>query len=136
MTASLPHDLKNYIDDNRVFACVTTIQPDGSPQQSITWLTRDGDDLLISTTMDRQKQRNLRRDPRVSVMINPPDAPYTYTEIRGTADVTTRGGPQLIDKLSRKYTGKDYADFNPAAKDDAPRVVVRVTPRKVVGALS
>jgi PPOX class probable F420-dependent enzyme len=135
VTAPLPDDLKKYIDDTPVFACITTIQPDGSPQQSITWITRDGDDLLISTTMDRQKQRNIRRDPRVSVMINPPNAPYTYAEVRGLASLTTKGGGQLIDNLSRKYTGKDYADFNPASKDDAPRVVVRITPHKVVGSL-
>lgn len=55
--------------------------------------------------------------------------------MRGTVSLTTEGGQELIDALSRKYTGKEYADFNPASKDDAPRVVLRVTPRKVVGSL-
>lgn len=131
----LSEDLKKYIDDNPVFATVATVQPDGSPQLSVTWIKRDGEDLLISTTVGRRKERNLRREPRVTVMINPPNAPYTYAEVRGTASITTDGGPELIDELARKYTGKDYADFNPAAKDDAQRVVVRVTPRKVVGSL-
>lgn len=49
--------------------------------------------------------------------------------------MTTEGGPGLIDELSRKYTGKDYAEFNPASADDPQRVVVRITPRKVVGSL-
>ncbi|ANP55004.1 PPOX class probable F420-dependent enzyme [Streptomyces griseochromogenes] len=135
MPARLSDDLKALIDDNPMFVCLATVQPDGSPQLSITWVTRDGDDLLVSTTVGRRKEANLRRDPRVTVMINPPDAPYTYAEIRGTATMTTEGGQRLIDELSRKYTGKDYADFNPAAKDDAERVVVRITPRKVVGSL-
>ncbi|MEU3353527.1 PPOX class F420-dependent oxidoreductase [Streptomyces sp. NPDC037389] len=131
----LSADLKKYIDDNPVFATIATVQPDGSPQLSVTWIKRDGDDLLFSTTVGRRKERNLRREPRVTVMVNPPNAPYTYAEVRGTASITTEGGPELIDELSRKYTGKDYADFNPAAKDDAQRVVVRITPRKVVGSL-
>ena len=135
MTVALSDDLKQYIDDNAVFACVATVQPDGRTQQSITWIAHDGDDLLISTTTGRRKARNLARDPRVSVMINPPDAPYTYAEVRGTATLTTEGGSELIDKLSRKYTGKDYADFNPDSRHEAPRVVVRITPRKVVGSL-
>ncbi|MFI1583749.1 PPOX class F420-dependent oxidoreductase [Embleya sp. NPDC020630] len=135
MSAALSDDLKRLVDDNAVFATVATIQPDGSPQLSVTWLKRDGDDLLISTTVGRRKERNLRRDPRVAVMINPPDAPYTYAEVRGTATLGTEGGAELIDELSRKYTGKDYADFNPASADDTPRVVVRVTPRKVVGSI-
>ncbi|MEU9416892.1 PPOX class F420-dependent oxidoreductase [Streptomyces sp. NPDC051577] len=135
MSAALSDDLKKLIDDTPVFATVATIQPDGSPQLSVTWLARDGDDLLISTTVGRRKEANLRRDPRATVIINPPNAPYTYAEVRGTVSLTTEGGQELIDALSRKYTGKEYADFNPASKDDAPRVVLRVSPRKVVGSL-
>ncbi|MFJ6479147.1 MULTISPECIES: PPOX class F420-dependent oxidoreductase [unclassified Streptomyces] len=135
MSAELSDDLKKLIDDSPVFATVATIQPDGSPQLSVTWLTRDGDDLLVSTTVGRRKEKNLRADPRVTVMINPADAPYTYAEVRGTAELTTEGGQELINELSRKYTGQDYADFNPASKDDAERVVVRVSPRKVVGSI-
>ncbi|MCC9308074.1 PPOX class F420-dependent oxidoreductase [Kitasatospora sp. RB6PN24] len=131
----LSDDAKKYLDDNPVFATVATIQPDGSAQLSVVWIKRDGDDLLFSTTVGRRKQRNLSRDPRVTVMINPPNAPYTYAEIRGTATMTTEGGQELINELSRKYTGKDYAEFNPASAQDAQRVVVRITPRKVVGSL-
>ena len=135
MSTALSEALKKLVDDTPVFAVVATIQPDGSPQQSVVWLSRDGDDLLFSTTVDRRKEHNLRRDPRVNIMINPSDAPYTYAEVRGTAALTTEGAPELINRLSRKYTGKDYAEFNPASGEDAQRVVVRVTPRKVVGSL-
>ncbi|MGY3202033.1 PPOX class probable F420-dependent enzyme [Streptomyces sp. TE5632] len=135
VSAELSDDLKRLIDDTPVFATVATLQPDGSPQLTVTWIKRDGDDLLISTTVGRRKEQNLRRDPRVTVMINPATAPYTYAEVRGTATISTDGGPELIEELSRKYTGKAYADFNPASAADAPRVVVRVTPRKVVGSL-
>ncbi|CAL9306376.1 PPOX class F420-dependent oxidoreductase [Streptomyces sp. SudanB182_2057] len=134
MSAALSDELKSLLD-TPVFVTIATIQPDGSPQLSPVWVARDGDDLLISTTVGRQKERNLRRDPRVTVLLQPFDAPYTYAEIRGTAEITTEGGQELIDELSRKYTGKDYADFNPASKEDAQRVVVRITPRKVVGRL-
>lgn len=98
-------------------------------------MKRDGDDVLISTTTGRRKEQNLARDPRVSVVVQPFDAPYTYAEIRGTATLTTEGGQELIDELSLKYTGKKYADFNPTSGADDPRVVVRITPRKVVGAV-
>ncbi|MDJ0344962.1 PPOX class F420-dependent oxidoreductase [Streptomyces sp. H10-C2] len=135
MSAVISDDLKKLLDDVPVFVTLATIQPDGSPQLSVTWIARDGDDLLVSTTMGRRKEMNLRRDPRITVMINPPTAPYTYAEVRGTATLTTEGGQELINKLSRKYTGKDYADFNPAAKEDAERVVVRIIPHKVVGSL-
>ncbi|MFJ9346663.1 PPOX class F420-dependent oxidoreductase [Streptomyces sp. NPDC101237] len=133
MSDTFSDDLKQLVDSTPVFAVVATVQPDGSSQQSVVWLQRDGEDLLFSTTVGRRKERNLRRDPRVNIMINPPNAPYTYAEIRGTAEITTEGGQELIDRLSLKYTGKEYRDFNPASAEDAQRVVVRVTPRKVVG---
>ncbi|MCX4846334.1 PPOX class F420-dependent oxidoreductase [Streptomyces sp. NBC_00893] len=134
MTAALSDDLKTLLD-TPVFVNIATVQPDGSPQVSPVWAKRDGDDVLISTTVGRRKERNLRRDPRVTVLLQPFDAPYTYAEIRGIATLTTEGGQELIDELAEKYTGRKYAEFNPASADDAERVVVRITPRKVVGSI-
>ncbi|MFF0054880.1 PPOX class F420-dependent oxidoreductase [Streptomyces microflavus] len=132
MTAELSTELKNLLD-TPVFVNIATIQPDGSPQVSPVWVTRDGDDVLISTTVGRRKETNLRRDPRVTVVVQPADNPYAYAEIRGQAELTTEGGQELIDELSLKYTGKPYAEFNPNSGQDDPRVVVRITPRKIVG---
>lgn len=134
MTATLSDDLKQLLD-TPVFVTVATVQPDGSPQVSPVWVKRDGGDLLFSTTVGRRKEANLRRDPRVSVVVQPFDAPYTYAEVRGSASLTTEGGQELIDELSRKYTGKPYTEFNPESGKDAERVVVRITPRKVVGSI-
>lgn len=134
MTAALSEELQALLD-SPVFVTVATIQPDGSPQLSPVWAKRDGDDVLISTTVGRRKEKNLRRDPRVTVVVQPFAAPYTYAEIRGTAVLTTDGGEELIDELSVKYTGKKYAEFNPTSADDSQRVVVRITPRKVVGSI-
>ncbi|MCX5200387.1 PPOX class F420-dependent oxidoreductase [Streptomyces sp. NBC_00237] len=134
MTAALSDDLKALLD-TPVFITVATIQPDGSPQVSPVWVKRDGDDVLFSTTLGRQKEKNLRRDPRVTVLLQPFDAPYSYAEIRGTAEMTTEGGQELIDELAVKYTGKKYAEFNPTSVNDTERVVVRVTARKVVGSI-
>ncbi|MGR6971237.1 PPOX class F420-dependent oxidoreductase [Streptomyces cynarae] len=133
-TAVLSDRLKSLLD-SPVFIVVGTIQPDGSPQLSPVWVKRDGDDILFSTTVDRRKKLNLDRDPRVSVVVLNPDAPYEYAEIRGTAEMSTEGARELIDELSLKYTGKKYAEFNPASAQDADRVVVRVVPQKVAGRL-
>ena len=134
MSAALSDRLKSLLD-GKVFIVVGTVQPDGSPQISPVWVKRDGEHLLFSTTVDRRKKLNLDRDPRVTVVVMNPDQPYEYAEIRGTAELTTTGGQSLIDDLSLKYTGKKYAEFNPESAQDAERVVVRITPRKVVGRL-
>ncbi|MDX3532220.1 PPOX class F420-dependent oxidoreductase [Streptomyces sp. ID05-39B] len=133
MPAELSDSLKALLD-SPVFITVATLQPDGSPQASPVWVKRDGDDVLFSTTVDRQKYKNLTRDPRVTFVVQPADSPYTYAEVRGTAEVSSEGARELIDELSVKYTGKQYADFNPASVNDADRVIVRIKARKVVGA--
>ncbi|HZG04280.1 MAG TPA: PPOX class F420-dependent oxidoreductase [Streptomyces sp.] len=135
MAVHLSNELKKYVDESRVFATVATILPDGQPHLTVVWIKRDGDDLLFSTTVDRQQGKNLARDPRVTVMINPPEDPYRYAEIRGTATITPDPERKLPDELSLKYTGQDYASFNPASKNDGERIVVRVTPVKITGRL-
>jgi PPOX class probable F420-dependent enzyme len=134
MPAELSDSLKALLD-SPVFITVATLQPDGSPQVSPVWVKRDGDDVLFSTTVDRQKYKNLTRDPRVTFVVQPADSPYTYAEVRGTAEMSTEGARELIDELSVKYTGKHYAEFNPASANDADRVIVSIKPRKVVGSL-
>lgn len=112
MTAALSEELRSLLD-TPVFVTVATIQPDGSPQLSPVWVKRDGDDVLFSTTRGRRKEQNLSRDPRVSVVVQPFAAPYTYAEIRGVAALTTEGGDELIDELSVKYTGRSTRNSTP-----------------------
>ncbi|NIR95573.1 MAG: PPOX class F420-dependent oxidoreductase, partial [Gammaproteobacteria bacterium] len=46
-----------------VNAVLTTLMPDGQPQMSIVWADYDGDSVLINTTLERQKGKNMRLDP-------------------------------------------------------------------------
>jgi PPOX class probable F420-dependent enzyme len=112
------------------FATIATINPDGRPQLSVVWVARDGDDLLVSTVKGRRKHLNMERDPRVTVLVYPRDAPYTYLEVRGTATMTEAGARELIDRLNNDYhgTGRYKGDEG----TDNVRVVVRITPDKVV----
>jgi len=128
MSVALPDHAKAMLDA-RAFVTLATVRPDGSPRLTVLWVKRDDDDVLLSTVIGRAKERDLRRDPRVGVMILDQADPYRYVEVRGTADLTEDGGPELIQELSRKYTGQPYAQDGP----DARRVVIRVRADKVVG---
>jgi PPOX class probable F420-dependent enzyme len=134
-TAALSAELKKYVDESKVFATAATIGPSGQPHLTVVWIGRDGDDLLFSTTVDRQQGKNLARDPRITLMIVPPESPYTYAEIRGTATLTPDPEKTLPNQLSQHYTGLPYAEFNPASVNDGPRIIVRVTPHKITGRL-
>ncbi|WP_433466376.1 PPOX class F420-dependent oxidoreductase [Spirillospora sp. CA-128828] len=120
--------------DSPVFATVATIRPDGCPQQSVVWIGRDGDEPLFVTAAENVKGRHLRRDPRVSVLLNPSGRPYTYAAIRGTATLERDTGRELIDALSVKYTGLPFAEHNPEAAARATDLItVRVTPEEILG---
>ncbi|WP_198961474.1 TIGR03618 family F420-dependent PPOX class oxidoreductase [Pseudonocardia sp. MH-G8] len=124
--------------DRPVFATVATVQPDGSPHQSVVWVTRDGDDVLFAVAVGSRKERNLRRDPRVSVLLTPPEAPYTYAAVHGRATMREDGAGALRDALAVKYTGATYAEHNPEAaarNGEVAMTVVRVAPERVVGRL-
>ncbi|MGZ3114904.1 PPOX class F420-dependent oxidoreductase [Streptomyces sp. H62] len=115
--------------DGRNFASVATLGPDGAPQNSVVWIKREGDTVLFSSVDARQKVRNLRRDPRISLSVYDLADPYTSVEIRGTAEIVTDGEKWLPRELSHKYLGIDP----PAEKEEETRVIIRVVPRKIVG---
>ncbi|MFG1924304.1 PPOX class F420-dependent oxidoreductase [Cryptosporangium sp. NPDC048952] len=117
----------NALFDARNFATLATVNPDGSPQSSVLWVLRDGDDLLFSALEHRKKARNIARDARVSVTIHDETNPYTSAEVRGTAVVSGDPAKELPALLSRKYLGVDP----PNESDDETRVVIRVTPTTV-----
>ncbi|MER5910250.1 PPOX class F420-dependent oxidoreductase [Streptomyces sp. NPDC001982] len=114
--------------DAKNFASVATLGPDGAPQNSVVWIKREGDTVLFSSVEARQKVRNLRRDPRISLSVFDLANPYTSVEIRGTAEILPDDAKRLPYELSHKYLGMDP----PAEKEDEVRVIVRVVPRKVV----
>jgi PPOX class probable F420-dependent enzyme len=125
----LPDAVKALVD-RREYATVATLQPDGGPQLSLVWITREGDDLMFSTVEGRRKHTNLLRDPRVSVLVYPRDDPYVYVEVRGTASMTRDGAVALIDALVAKYHGEER--FTGDDGTDHVRVVVRVSADRVL----
>jgi len=126
---TLPEAARTVVDGSS-FATVATIEPDGSPQTSVVWITREGDTLVFSTVVGRRKTDNMQRDPRVSVLVMDPDNPYSYLEVRGRVSMTEEGGRALIDALAASYRGLDRYPWDDGT--DNVRVVCRVHADKVV----
>jgi PPOX class probable F420-dependent enzyme len=104
----LPSKAKKLMDGKN-FINIATLMPDGSPQVTVTWVDRDGDTVLINTTEDRVKAKNVRRDPRVALSIFSIDDPYDAVFLRGkVVEMTKAGAEEHVDKLSQKYTGANY----------------------------
>lgn len=121
-------DRAKQLIDGKNFASVATLMPDGSPQVAPVWVDREGDTVVINTTVTRQRYRNIKRDPRVALCIFDQNDPYSKVLIRGkVAEITKAGAEDHIDKLSMKYHGRKY-DWH---KADDPRVIIRIEPEHV-----
>lgn len=129
MTASIPPEAFAIFDAPE-FATIATINPNGFPQQSVVWVERDGNDLLVSTIKGRRKYLNMVANPKVSVLVYPKGNPYSYVEVRGTVTMVDEGGRELIDRLNQAYTGTGRYTGDDGT--DNVRVVCRISPEKVV----
>jgi PPOX class probable F420-dependent enzyme len=110
-------------------ATVVTLMPNGQPQALLTWVDSDGDYVLVNTEPQRQRARNIRRDPRITVLIHSDADPWDWSEVRGRVVETIDGSEarEHIDKLSRKYVGSDYR--NPIGPQG--RVILKIAADKV-----
>src|SRR5215813_7332283 len=110
----------------KAFASLATLMPNGEPQVTPVWVDLEGEQLVINSAKGRQKDRNLRRDPRVSIAIVDPENPYRYLEIRGrVSEITEQGGAPHLDKMAKKYLG---VDKYPWSKPGDVRVIYKIQP--------
>jgi len=110
----------------KAFGHLATLMPDGAPQVTPVWIDFDGQNILVNTAKDRQKDRNLQRDGRVSISIIDPDNAYRYLEVRGkVVERTTQNADAHIDKMAKKYIGQDKY---PWRQPGEVRVIFKVEP--------
>jgi PPOX class probable F420-dependent enzyme len=128
--AEIPSSFRDLFE-KKSFANLATLMPDGQPQVTPVWVDFDGQNVIINSAKGRQKDKNMRREPRVSVSIQDPENPYRYLEIRGTVvEVTEQGADAHIDRMAKKYLGKDKYPFRTPTE---VRVLYKVRPDHVHG---
>jgi len=128
MAESIP---EKYLDlfKKPAFAHLATLMHDGSPQVTPVWVDYDGKYVRVNSALGRVKDKNMRRDPRVSLAIQDSDNPYRYVESRGkVVEITQNGADDHINKLSQKYLGKPVY---PWRKPGEARVVYKIEPQKI-----
>lgn len=127
MPVKIPKEGRSLLDGKN-FASLATLMKDGSPQVSPVWVARDGDIVLVNTSIGRVKERNVIRDPRVAISVFDMNNPYRKLLIRGkVVKMVRKGARESIDELSIKYTGHKYAGMKPGEH----RVVMRIDPIRV-----
>ena len=114
------------IIEGQNFAYLATSMGDGSPHVAPVWIDHDGDTLLVNTVPGRVKQKNVSRDPRIAISIVQEKNPYRHLFITGrVVEQTKQGALNHINRLARKYLGKDYP------WNDTNRIILKIKPEHV-----
>ena len=128
MSASIDERSRELLEAKN-FAHVATVARDGTPHVAVVWIDVDGDIVQVNSAEGRDWPANLRRDPRVTIVVANHDNPYEYVTIKGEAvEITPEGADEHIDALAKKYIDKDEYPFR---KPGEVRLKIRIRPDKV-----
>jgi PPOX class probable F420-dependent enzyme len=135
VAASIPASHARLVQGPPV-AALTTLMRDGAPHTSPVWCNFDGTHVLVNTMRGFLKERNMRRDPRVTLLCFDPREPLRSLEIRGrVVEMTEDGAAEHLDALALLYTGLApyFGGVVPAelAETETP-VLCRILPLRVV----
>jgi PPOX class probable F420-dependent enzyme len=109
---------------------LATTNGDGSPQTSVIFVTQEGDDILFSTIKGRRKTTNMRRDPRVNLLVHTlpvEEDGSTYATISGTVELTDDPDGSFHQVMYDIHVG----GATPPPEPGAQRLIVRITPHTV-----
>ena len=116
-------------------AHLATVNKDGSPQVSVIWVGFDGDEIVSGHLDDRQKLRNVRRDPRVTLSLETGVVNEyglaEYLVVRGRGRVTEGGAAELLQRLAHVYLGPEVKF--PPMPDPPPGYITHIKVERVGG---
>lgn len=119
-----------------IHGVLTTMTPDGQPHSSIVWVGYDGEHILITTTLERFKGRNMLTDPKTTLLVIDPTDANRFIEMRGrVVDSLADDGDVFVDQQTRAYTGgrkrRYYGDIYPETqRAQETRVTFRIAVTK------
>lgn len=122
----LDPDAKKLLEGKN-FIFLATVNPDGTPQVTPTWVDTDGHYVLINTAVGRVKHRNIKKNPQVALAITEQGNPYNLVMMRGKVieELTGPVAESHIDKMAKKYRGQEtYKNRKPGEK----RVLLKIEP--------
>ncbi len=102
--------------EKRAFANLGTLMPDGRPQVTPVWCDFDGEHVIFNSAKGRQKDKNVRRDPRVAMTLVDPENPYRYLEIRGRVVEITEDGASAHRQAGQEISRGRQVSLWPARR--------------------
>jgi PPOX class probable F420-dependent enzyme len=124
----LKEQQKRFLAENPYVGVVTTLRDDGSPHSTVVWVDVEDGKVSFNTAEGRAKPKHLEHNPAAALTVVDPNDPYKWVAISGKAEITEAGADAQIDKLAKKYLGKDEY---PWRKPEEKRLKVLIDPEHV-----
>ena len=98
--------------DRAYVVALTTVMPNGQPQTTPVWCNRKEDYIFINVMKGFRKEKNMRSNPKVSLLVYDPENPLHNIEIRGcVVEMTENGAVEHLDELTLLYLKNPNAKF-------------------------
>jgi PPOX class probable F420-dependent enzyme len=127
-------EIRSFLTEATRTAKVATAMEDGRPHVMPVWFVLDGDQIVFTTGAQSVKGRNLRRDPRVALLVDDQRPPYAFVHVRGR--VTLHEDPdellRFATAIGARYMGTDQAEEFGKRNAVAGELLVRVMPDRVI----
>ena len=123
-------ELQSFLD-HPYNAIVAINRPGNAPHLTPVWFTWDGATFRFSTTRDRAKYANIRRDPQISLIVDDV-ASHTYVVATGRATILEANPLALARPLLVKHLPADKIEGSLGMVTAADRVLVELRPSKIL----
>jgi PPOX class probable F420-dependent enzyme len=129
-----PDEVRSFLSQGTRTAKVATVMKDGRPHVMPVWFVLDGEQIVFTTGASSVKGRNLRRDPRVALLVDDESPPYAFVHVRGrvTLDEDLDELLRFATAIGARYMGEDRAEEFGKRNAVPGELLVRVTPERLI----
>ena len=135
---TISQDELNAFTREPLLAVITTVNPDGSLQATPVWYDYDGESFWFTSHSGRVKVRNVRQNPKVSLVVVDTSGYCTPLVVNGTAEIVEGGAQEATERVSIRYEGEEQGRASAqrlavyARSIGRHRVIVRITPERII----
>jgi PPOX class probable F420-dependent enzyme len=134
MAPMAQEEIREFLSAGTRTGKLATTRKDGRPHVMPIWFVLDGDDVVFTTGANTVKGRNIRRDGRVSMLVDDEQPPFAYVQVNGSA--TWEDNPSnMLDwatRIAARYMGEDQDDAYGRRNAVPGELLVRFTPERTV----
>ncbi len=129
-----PEEIRAFLLHGTRTAKVATVMKDGHPHVMPVWFVLDGEQIVFTTGVASVKGRALRRDPRISLLVDDETPPYSFVHVRGRAELSGDLDELLrfATEIGARYMGADRAEEFGRRNAVPEELLVRVTVERLI----